>query len=71
MKANTTSVTITFRLNNDDIQGSIEAIKALLATLNESLTQTENPQQSETVTGSNSVKINPTLAPGRALVANQ
>jgi hypothetical protein len=37
MKSNTTSVTITFRLNNDDIAGSIEAIKALLAALNESL----------------------------------
>ena len=35
-------------------------------------TQTaENPKQSTTATGSNSVKINPTLAPGRALVANQ
>lgn len=35
MKTNTTSVTITFRLVNDDIKGSIEAIKALIATLNE------------------------------------
>ena len=34
-------------------------------------TKTEKPQQSLTVTASNSVKINPTLAPGRALVANQ
>ena len=34
-------------------------------------TKTEKPQQSLTVTASNSVKINPTLAPARALVANQ
>lgn len=33
----TTSVTVTFRLDNSDIQGSIEAIKALIATLNEQL----------------------------------
>lgn len=37
MANNTTSVTVTFRLVNDDLNGSIAAIKALIATLAESL----------------------------------
>ncbi len=37
MKSSTTGVTITFRLNNDDIQGSIAAVQALVALLAESL----------------------------------
>jgi hypothetical protein len=43
MKSNTTSVTITFRINNDDRQGSIESIKALIALLNESLNPPTSP----------------------------
>jgi hypothetical protein len=38
MANNTTSVTITFRLVNDDLNGSIAAIKALLQELAKSLT---------------------------------
>lgn len=37
MANNTTSCTITVRICNDDIAGSIAAIKALIATLAESL----------------------------------
>jgi hypothetical protein len=38
MANNTTSVTVTFRLANADIDGSIAAIKALLQELAKSLT---------------------------------
>ncbi len=37
MKSNTTSVTVTIRLNNDDIKSSIAAVQALAALLAESL----------------------------------
>lgn len=37
MKSNTTSVTVTIRVNNDDIQGSIAAVKELARLLAESL----------------------------------
>ena len=37
MRSNTTSVTITFRLCNDDIQGSVNAIQELARLLAESL----------------------------------
>ena len=37
MATNTTSLTVTFRLSNNDVNGSVEAIKALVALLNESL----------------------------------
>ena len=40
MAANTTSVTVTFRLVNDDLNGSIAAIKALLQELAKSLNTT-------------------------------
>ena len=37
MESNTTSVTVTIRVNNDDIQGSITAVKELARLLAESL----------------------------------
>ena len=41
MSSNTTSVTVTFRLVNDDLNGSIAAIKALIQALAESLKAVE------------------------------
>lgn len=47
MKSNTTSVTVTFRLQNDDIQGSTDAIKALIKLLNDQLNQKETVQDDD------------------------